>query len=119
MKINTGVDLVEIKRIKKILSPNIFSKIFTKKEQEYFKTKKMSLETIAGCFAAKEALLKSLNEGLDFCKMTDIEILHTSTGSPYYSFHNTIKKKVKNINFSLSISHEKEYWIAFVVAIFP
>lgn len=117
MQINNGIDIIYIPKIKKILTPHILNKLFTSNEQEYFQKKSMSLETIAGFFAAKEAFLKSLNQGIDFCKMTDIEILHDKNGSPYFNFHQELKKKVKNITFSLSISHDHNYAIASVIAL--
>lgn len=117
MKINNGIDIIYIPKIQKILTPHILNKLFTSNEQEYFQKKNMSLETIAGFFAAKEAFLKSLNQGVDFCKMTDIEIYHDKNGSPYFKFHQELKKKVKNITFSLSISHDHNYAIASVIAL--
>ena len=56
-----GVDIIEIYRIKEILDKNsrFLEKVFTSKEIEYFESKDFRPETIAGNFAAKEAISKS------------------------------------------------------------
>ena len=118
MKLNNGVDLVSIKKMKKILNSKTINKIFTEKEQEYWHKKENNFETIAGMFAAKEAFLKSLNQGLNFCDMKEIEILHDEFGSPYFNLSKNLKKKVSNISFTLSISHDENYAIAFVIALY-
>ena len=54
--ITNGIDIVRVKSINKIKK---LSSVFTSSELEYFASHK-SIETKAGVFAAKEALLKSL-----------------------------------------------------------
>lgn len=76
--INIGTDIVEIKKIDRIKEKaNFYSFFFTQREYDYIKKKKFSSQTIAGIFAAKEAVVKSLKTG--FCanlSVKDIEILH-------------------------------------------
>ena len=62
MIIGIGTDIIEIDRIKAAIerTPSFLNKAFTEKEIELFKAKGMSVETIAGNFAAKEALSKAL-----------------------------------------------------------
>ena len=56
--LDIGVDIIEIDRIKKIVDKNekFLKRFFTVKEIEYFRNKGFKYETIAGNFAAKEAI---------------------------------------------------------------
>ena len=67
MIIGTGVDIVEISRIKnaaKKWKKSFLEKIFTDKELEYSNEKTSSYQHLAARFAAKEAVLKALGSGL-------------------------------------------------------
>ena len=118
-----GVDLVENKRIKLLLSNKKFLKrIFTKNEIKFSKKIKNRANYFAKRYAAKEAFSKSVGTGirldLDFKK---IEILNDKMNKPYYSNSRLIKNivykrfKVKRYNLLLSISDEKDYSIAFAI----
>lgn len=111
---NPGIDLIEIK---KMANFSHLEKIFTPSELEYFKTHQ-SLETKAGMFAAKEALLKSLSCGLDGFSFLDISVMHDKNSAPYFEFSGKLKEYLtqEKIACSLSISHDKEYAIAFVIS---
>ena len=63
-----GLDLCEIARMEKLLNDDRFlSRFFTEAENEYFLSRgKSSAATLAGLFAAREALGKALGCGLDF-----------------------------------------------------
>ena len=62
-----GIDIIEIKRIKKTMKSSLdFKKIFTENEIEYFKSNGFRYESIAGNFAAKEAISKALGTGIKF-----------------------------------------------------
>ena len=117
-----GSDIVNIKRIEKIIKnnkKNFLSKILHKDEK---KLKKFTANTIAKKFAAKESFSKALGtgfrKGLNF---KDVEILNDNLGKPYFRLNNKTKKiilktlKVKNFDLFLSISDEKEYSIAFTI----
>ena len=56
--LDIGVDIIEIYRIKELLekNPRFLERTFTDKEIEYFKNKGLKAETVAGNFAAKEAI---------------------------------------------------------------
>ena len=62
-------------------------------------------EYLGGRFAAKEAYLKANGLGLGGMRFNEIEVLNSKSGAPYL---NDPKAKI-------SISHEKDYVIAFVV----
>ena len=102
-----GIDLVENKRIKKALkNPNFLPRILTEKEIEYVNSYKNEVEHIAGFFAAKEAVMKAL-ENCKQISFKEIEILHKSSGKPYVVLCKKAKEKFlsfgyKNIEISIS-----------------
>ena len=112
-----GIDIVEIKRFDGV-SQNLIKKIFTQNEINYYNIKKKS-QTLAGIFAAKEAVAKSLGHGFNFFSIRDIEILHNKKSAPFIKLYNdalkiSLKLNIKDIK--ISISHEKKYAIAFAIS---
>ena len=104
--ITNGIDIVRVESINKIKK---LSSVFTSSELEYFASHK-SIETKAGVFAAKEALLKSLGVNLSVYSILDIEVLHNNV---YGKLSEYIKKE--RLKFSLSITHDEVYAVASVV----
>lgn len=115
----TGVDIVNVNRIKKILNnkrEKFYEKIFTKREIEYIIKKGHKPTTVAGNFAAKEAVSKALGTGIGTIAWKDMEILREYSGRPYIHFKNQeIIDRFKIKEIQISISHETDYAIAFVV----
>ena len=121
--IGIGVDIVKNNRIKFLLkNKNFINRIFSK--NEIFVSKKIINKTnyFSKRFAAKEALAKALGTGIrNNLNFKDIEITNNKIGKPYYKKNNKIEEivkknfKVKNFNFFLSISDEKDYSIAFAI----
>jgi holo-[acyl-carrier protein] synthase len=114
-----GTDIVNVKRIEKILKKNkksFLAKVFTKNEIKIFsKYKSNQPSKIALKFAAKEALSKSLGTGIGAkVSFLDVEVLNETSGKPYFRI---IKKSLKKISFKLSLSDDYPWAIAFVVAI--
>lgn len=115
----TGIDIVEITRISRLISETDFIKrYFSDAEQALFSSKQNPANTVAGNFAAKEAFSKALGTGIRGFKLNEISVLRDSLGKPFFKFSENIKNILsKNgvINIDVSISHEKEYAIAMVV----
>ncbi len=113
-----GTDIIEIKRISDACNREGFlKKIFTQKEQEYFKNKKYN--SMAANFAGKEAVSKAFGTGFS-CGVTpvNIEILRDDTGKPYVNLHGEALVLFKSLNLSkihISLSHSMEYAIAYVM----
>ena len=111
-----GTDIVEISRIEKSLNnPRFIERNFTYKESEYFNSKKMMQQSVASCFAAKEAFLKALGTGFTDVSIKDIEVLHNDMGKPYIVVYNKLKDVVGDSGIHLSLSHSEEYATAVVV----
>ena len=120
--LDIGVDIIEIYRIKYLISKNskFLERIFTDREMEYFKCKGFRAETIAGNFAAKEAISKSIGTGIRKFNLRDIEVLRDELGKPIVKTYNNFKQICIDYNVSeikVSISHCQEYAIANSIAI--
>jgi len=116
-----GVDIIEIKRISHAIQQNkrFIDRIFTISEIDYFKSCNWSMNTIAGNFAAKEAIMKALGTGLRGFKWTDIEVLRDDLGKPFVVLDNNAKnfaEKQRISQIMVTISHCKEYALAQAIA---
>lgn len=111
-----GTDILEISRIKQSMeNPRFLEKNFTLTENEYFIKKKMSPESVAAAFCAKEAFSKALGTGISGFSHKDIEILHNESGAPYIKLYNNARELCADKNIHLSLSHSKNYATAIVV----
>ena len=118
-----GVDIVEIKRLKKsIKNKNFLSRLFTLLEIKNSKLIKDKSIYFSKKFAAKESFSKALGTGFrNGLNFKDVEILNDNLGKPYLKLNNKTKKiisktlKVENFDLFLSISDEKEYSVAFTI----
>lgn len=123
MKITTGIDIIEVSRIKEAIEEQnnkFLSKIYTEKEIEYCpNTGKMEYQHFAARFAAKEAVFKAISE---FIKDDEneywrkIEVLNDNNGRPKINLEIKLSKDIDSID--ISISHIKELAIANVVVVF-
>jgi len=114
MGIRVGTDIVSIERVQRSLEQ--FGERFLEKflnEEEIALAKKV--ETIAGFWAAKEAIAKALQTGIGKeLAFKDIEIKKRDNNAPYF----TIKReKFTIIDSSISISHDGGFAIAVVVIV--
>ena len=118
-----GVDIIQNKRIKRLINNKSFIKrTFGKNEIKFSKKISDKINYFAKRFAAKEAFAKSVGTGFrNNLNFKDIEILNNKIGKPYYLISKKVnemiikKFKVKNFNLFLSISDEKDYSIAFTI----
>lgn len=125
-----GIDIIEVKRVKKAIreNPNITDRFLTEYEKNYISLKTdhsagkkypANLYSIAGMFAAKEAILKAIGVGITSgFGFLDIEIGHTKLGAPIVTLSKKLKdycKKNKFGEISVSVSHDGEYSIAHAI----
>ena len=122
MIIGLGLDIIDIRRIKKTFEKfgdKFKKKCFHKNEILKSDTRFNSIESYAKRYAAKEACAKALGTGLAkgvFWK--DIEVRNHNSGKPYIILHNRAKdilKNKKNYNIELSLSDEKDFALANVI----
>ena len=108
---NIGIDIVNIERFRnKEYNKNKFfyEKIFTNSEIKYCLSFTNNSELFAGKFAIKEAVKKSINEKISFKEIVTSHNL---------SKPQVILKKKLNSNFLISVSHERDFAIAMVIAL--
>jgi holo-[acyl-carrier protein] synthase len=91
MIIGIGVDVVDIRRIQRLLEKfghHFTQKIFTQEERAYASVSPYPMRVYANRFAAKEAAAKALGTGLrQGMRWQDIEVHRASSGAPSLSFH--------------------------------
>lgn len=97
-----GIDIVNIK---KFTSKSHINEVFTQNEISYANSKKIPSQTLAGIFAAKEALVKAYGLNLSYIIAKRIEIKHEG---------NILKAYLdgKFLTKNLSISHDCDYAVA-------
>lgn len=121
MIVGVGVDVCEIARMERMLVDGKFlARFFSPEEQEYIENKgKAAAQTMAGIFAAKEALTKALGTGLSGGSIQDICVLHDKLGAPYYDLRgdfalHAAQRHITNLH--LSISHDGGVAVAMAIA---
>ena len=117
--LTTGVDIIEIPRIQQVLDrygQRFLKRVFTPDEIAYCRGRAPNL---AGRFAAKEATMKALGTGVRGVNWKDIEVVRAESGAPSVKLHGRAEQRAERLRvgeISLSISHSREYTVAFVVA---
>lgn len=114
-----GIDIIRIDRIEKMCKkPSFLARILTKTEKKYVNDKvlvsnenaKLPFSTIAGIFAAKEAVSKALGVGLlRGVGFQDIEIDHDKFGAPLVRLFGKAFELATGKKASVSIAHDGEY----------
>jgi holo-[acyl-carrier protein] synthase len=109
MKISVGIDIEEVKRFRTAVRDRAFlRRVFMQDEILYYKSKRKNPQTLAGIFAAKEAVVKALSQLLgNRYSVGDFVILHDKTGAPFLIEARTRKvpRLPRGLAISLSISH--------------
>ena len=117
MVLASGVDAVEISRIAKAVArPGFVERFFSPEEGEYFRSRKMAPQTVAGHFAAKEAFSKAMGTGLSGFDLREAAVVHDGSGRPEYRLTGRAAKLAEGWRLSLSITHTADTAIAFAVA---
>jgi holo-[acyl-carrier protein] synthase len=120
MKLTTGVDLIEISRIEEVVArhgKHYLERIYTPAELEQCGKR---AESLAGRFAAKEAVAKALGCGIGEVAWKEIEILGDEQNAPVLTLYGTAKQMADELGlayWSVSISHSQSHSVAFVVMI--
>ena len=114
MIVGVGVDLVDMARFERAIAktPELVSKLFVESEREG------SVESLAGRFAAKEALIKAVGDPSGL-KWHEVVVSKDDLGKPKLTALGESASFVaeRGINsLHLSISHDAGSAIAFVVA---
>ncbi|MDY6787446.1 MAG: holo-ACP synthase [candidate division WOR-3 bacterium] len=120
MRIETGIDIVSIDRIKDKFNndSHFMHLIFTDNEIEELNSKSRRFQTIAGRWCAKEAFSKALGTGFGrHLNWKDVEILSDEDGKPRIHLSREQREELRIKSISLSISHTKDNAIAVITII--
>ena len=102
-----GLDVCEIARMEKVLQDDRFlTRYFTSGEIDYIRSRGTgAARSLAGLFAAREALGKALGGGIEF-DLKEAEICHTESGAPFYRLSGKLRERVGDNRLFLSVSHD-------------
>lgn len=114
-----GVDIIEIARVEKLLAKPNIGKLFSDSELQYAEGQGNAAPSLAGCFAAKEAVLKAFGTGFAGMGLRDVEVRRREGGQPFVELHGAAadfaaENKITAVH--LSISHDKTRAVAMAVA---
>jgi holo-[acyl-carrier protein] synthase len=114
MIVGIGVDITEISRLEAALlrTPALASRLFAESERG------RPIRSLAGYFAAKEALAKALG-GPAGLRWTDAVIRHDARGKPVLEVSGTVAAAAARVgvtDWHVSISHDAGICVAMVVA---
>ena len=121
MIVGVGIDVCDIARMEELLKDGRFlARFFSMEEQEYIENKgRGTAQTMAGIFAAKEALVKALGTGFTEGQLADICVLHDKNSAPYYDLRggyaqHAAQRQITGLH--LSISHDGGVAAAIAIA---
>jgi holo-[acyl-carrier protein] synthase len=115
-----GIDIIQVERIRSTLAKfgrRFARRVLTESEDRYVRDRP---ETLAGRWAAKEAVSKVLGLGVRGIGWTEIEIERLPTGAPSVRLHGRAARRAEQLGMdriAVSISHEAEYAVAIAFGI--
>jgi holo-[acyl-carrier protein] synthase len=115
-----GTDIAEVKRFEKwVKNPQMLERFFNEKEISSAKSDSAKCQHYAVRFAAKEAFSKALGTGISGFGLKEVYITNNSEGAPLLNIEGAalslMKERFGECKAFVSLSHEKEYALAFVV----
>jgi holo-[acyl-carrier protein] synthase len=111
--VGIGVDVVDLARFERAIdrTPALRDRIFTSAESA------LPLHSLAGRFAAKEALIKAIGDSTGV-RWHDMEVVSNELGKPSFVLHNAVAGITDGLGIKrihLSMSHDGGVAIAYVV----
>ena len=110
-----GIDIIRVSRIADSIArfgDRFTQRVLTPAEQAYVRNR---AETMAGRWAAKEAVSKVLGLGVRGIGWRDIEIERLPTGQPAVKLHGRAARRAEQLGMgrvAISISHESDFAVA-------
>jgi phosphopantetheine--protein transferase-like protein len=110
-----GIDIIKVERIRASLDrfgSRFTERVLTPTERRYVRDRP---ETMAGRWAAKEAVSKVLGLGVRGIGWRDIEIERLPTGQPAVRLHGRAQARAEQLGMgriAVTISHEADYAVA-------
>ena len=123
MIVGTGIDIVEIDRIKRSIikySDRFKNKVFTQREIDYCHSQADPAKHFAARFSVKEAVLKCFGTGMTGGILwKDIEVDKKKSGQPtlnLYGKGEELFNQLRLKHIHISITHDKSYAVAHAIA---
>ena len=115
-----GTDITEVKRFEKwVKNPEMLQRFFNEKEMSGAQSDSAKSQHYAARFAAKEAFSKALGTGITGFNLKEVYITNNSEGAPLLNIEGAalslMKERLGDCRAFVSLSHEKEYAIAYVI----
>lgn len=113
-----GIDMIETERVAQSIArfgDRFLKRVYTERELAYCGGRVASL---AARWAAKEAAAKALGTGIGDVSWREIEVINQANQRPTIELHGKAAALAEQLGlsgFAVSLSHTKEYAIAFVV----
>ena len=122
--IGIGIDLVDIPAFEEKLARAAFrEQLFTPAEQAQAESRRHPVQTYAGKFAVKEAVMKALGAGIrQSVWFTAIEVLDAESGAPAVVLHRAARDRAAALQITgwhISISHIPQAAVAVALALGP
>jgi holo-[acyl-carrier protein] synthase len=124
VRLSVGVDLVELDRVARVVArygDRFLSRIYTPEELLHCRGR---VPELAARFAAKEAVSKALGVGMNHMSSQgigwqEVEVLSDRRGKPWLRLSGRARELAEAQGlqeWAVSLSHERAYAMAFVVA---
>ena len=117
--LSVGVDIIEIERIQRAISrwdDRFLNRVYTQAELAFCRGR---VPELAARFAGKEAISKALGTGLFGVSWREMEVLVDTRGKPLVRLYGRAAARAAHLGlgeFAISLSHSRDYAVAFVVA---
>lgn len=123
MVVGSGVDQVEVRRIRSLFADHRerLSRIFTEGELVYCRGRREMFQRLAAIFAAKEAVFKAIGTGLrGKMRWTDVEVVRDARGCPAIRLSGETRAVVDRQGVTevlVSMTYGPEYAIAQILLV--
>lgn len=120
MILGIGCDIAKTERFKTwVQSSGMIDRFYNEKEKLFKGSLSRACEYYAARFCAKEAFSKALGTGVGF-NLKDVFVIKSGDGRPKLCVEGRAKELLNeryglHCNLHVSLSHEKEYAISFVI----
>jgi holo-[acyl-carrier protein] synthase len=111
--VGVGIDLIEIERVERALErrPRLAERLFTEAELSYARERARPGRHLAARFAAKEAVIKALGQGVP---PKEIEVV--SGEPPRLRLHGRAAEVAGDTEIAISLTHSRDTAAAVAVA---
>jgi holo-[acyl-carrier protein] synthase len=121
--VRTGIDMADVARVEQLMTsqPGLQEQVFTARELAYCYRRRRTGEHLAGRWAAKEAVLKSLGTGMGpHMDWTEIEVVIDRAGRPRVRLYGEVEAVARSLgmhHIDISLSHSGGLAVAHAVLV--